>query len=841
VKNNVRNNFSTRLATTFVLLSIVSAGILLISLYFYLSKQAETEFKKGLLIKQDQTEKLIDTRFMQIRDNIRSIVNDNIVRATLLLRANNKLAERIKTAYPPNNGTFYFVQKNLYTPLSPESYAGLSQDTINFAVRNQPHGKPVVIDNRTKIIWWFSAPIKDGDKMMGTGVCLYDITEDKKLLKSIHETVNGYIVALNGNSFFNLNNGKILRTDYRVQAHLNHPLSLADKSDCIISNIHGLKDLYLLSSRKDLTQKKKKIASLMFLFSILVMLSATIIALFLSNLMVKPLKQITQKAIAISQGNRDILFDTETMWFAEFEQLSRTFNLMLSKLKDSEEESRYRELLENVDDAVYIFDKDGVIIEANEAASSYIDVTHKEFIGTNIHSIIPEQDCIQILRQNETDSKNSARNKITIETCILRKNGSSLPVEIVSRSITYRGKEVFLNVARDITMRIEAQNALKKSEQRYRMVVENSNDGIILIDDNFKVQYTNRVVPQIMGYSTDEMKGTDFRQYLADKNLLSNINDLGNHDKHKNSSDEYTIITKNGEKKRVRIRTNRYKNSDGTNMTVAFLLDITEQVKILEEKRELEEQLIHAQKMEAIGTLAGGIAHDFNNILMEIQGHISMMFLNADKDNPLNKDIIEIQNSVKSASNFTRQLLNFARKEKSNTIPISINEIVEKSSIIFSSSKKEIVIHKELQKDIPYINANPEQIKQALINLYVNAWQAMDGNGEIFIKTKDISLTDDFCYPFGLAGGQYVNISIRDTGPGIPPDTINRIFEPFFTTKQSGKGTGLGLTLTYKTVTSHKGIIRVKSKEKKGTTFNIYLPVATSGKEQARKKRAKNI
>lgn len=833
MKNNVRKKFSTRLATTFVFLSIISAGILLISLYLYLSKQAEIEFKEGLRLKQDQAENLIDSRFMQIKHNIQSIVNDNIIRVTLLLNAKNKLTERIKTAYPPKNGAFYFVQKNLYSPLCPESYAGLSQGIINFALRNNPHGKSVTIGNRTKLIWWFSAPIKNGDRLMGTGGCLYDITEDKKLLKSIHKTTNGYIIALNGNSLFNLNNGKKLPADYNFPTHSNHLPSLTDKTDYILSVIPGIKNLYFLSSKKNLIQEKKKIAGLMFMFSLLVLLSATIFALFLSNLMVKPLKQITQKAITISRGNRDIFFDTETMSFAEFEQLSKTFNFMLLKLKESEEQSRYRELLENVDDAVYIFNKEGVIIEANEAASSQLGITHRKFIGMNIHSIMPAQDYIQILKHNETTTKNSVRNKITMETSMLRKDGSSFPVEVISRPIIYRGEEVFLNVARDITMRIKAEKALKKGEKRYRMVVENSNDGIMLIDDNFKIQYTNKVVPRIMGYSPDELQQTDFRQYLTDKNLIPDIDHLINHDKHKISpSDEYTIITKNGEKKQIKIRANRYKTSDGTNMTVAFLLDITEQVKMLEEKKALEEQLIHAQKMEAIGTLAGGIAHDFNNILMEIQGHISIMLLKAGKDNPLNKNIIEIQKSVKSASKFTRQLLNFARKEKSSPRPIDINKIVEKSSVIFATSKKEVTIHKDLQKDIPLINADPGHIEHALINLYVNAWQAMDGGGEIFIKTEDTWLTNDFCFPFGLSGGKYVKISIRDTGSGISPETMNRIFEPFFTTKQSGKGTGLGLTLTYKTITSHKGIITVKSKEKKGTTFNIYLPALSQGEEK---------
>jgi PAS domain S-box-containing protein len=564
------------------------------------------------------------------------------------------------------------------------------------------------------------------------------------------------------------------------------------------------------------------------LFSLSVLAVSIIMSIFLSKQMVGPLREMTRKAILISKGNKELLFESDNKNYWEFNQLSQAFNFMLANLKDAQEQSRYKELLENVDDAVYIINQEGNIIEANEAAYSQLGYKPDMFFNLSIYAIIPEKDAEMIIKQLDSKTRSSSQDKITLVTCHLRTDGSCIPVEINSRPITYRGKKVILNVARNISKRIEAENALRESEERYRSVVENSRDGIMVIDDNFIILYANSVLPRILGYSLKEIEGSDFRKYLADKNAILTPDHLLDQQYNEKiaSYNEYDIICKNGEKKCVKIRANRFEDSNGKIKTVALILDITRQLRIEQEKKQLEAQLIHAQKMEAIGTLAGGIAHDFNNMLMGIEGSISIMRLQISNDEPQYKYITEIENSITKAGNLTKQLLSFSRKEKYKLKSICLNDIIETSSLMFIRARKEIKLYKKLRKDIWDVKVDKNQIEQVLINLYVNAWHAMPKGGDLYLQTENVRLNDDFCEPFKVPGGNYVNISVTDTGPGMDQKIMRRIFEPFFTTKEAGKGTGLGLALTYSIITNHRGIIKASSKKGHGSTFNIYLPVS---------------
>jgi len=683
-----------------------------------------------------------------------------------------------------------------------------------------PEGKILKDGNRLQLIWWFSDPVMHLEKHMGTVYALYDITQDKKLIEKIHKTVDGYIAMVNSGYLFRLNSEDTLPLD---SANLNSLFAKSEfislGSNVVLSEIKGFYSLFFLSSKESLIREKRRVTFLMGLFSLSVLAVSIIMSIFLSKQMVEPLKEMTRKAILISKGNKELLFESDDKNYWEFNQLSQAFNFMLANLKDAQEQSRYKELLENVDDAVYIINQEGNIIEANEAAYSQLGYTPDIFFNLNLSAIIPGKEAEMIIKQLDSKTRSSSRDKITLVTCHFRTDGSCIPVEINSRPITYRGKKVILNVARNISKRTEAENALRESEERYRSVVENSRDGIMVINDKFLILYANSVLPKILGYSRKEIDGSDFRKYLADKNAILTSEHLLDQ-----QHNEYDIICKNGEKKYVKIRANRFEDSNGKIKTVALVLDITEQLRIEQEKKQLEAQLIHAQKMEAIGTLAGGIAHDFNNMLMSIQGNISIMRVHINTDQPQYKYITEIENSITSAGDFTKQLLSFSRKEKYNLKSTCLNDIIETSSIMFIRARKEIKLHKKLQKDIWDVKIDKNQIEQVLVNFYVNAWHAMPKGGHLYIQTENVTLNDDFCNPFKVPGGNYVNISVTDTGVGMDPKIMRRIFEPFFTTKQAGKGTGLGLALTYSIITNHRGIIKVSSKKGHGSTFNIYLP-----------------
>jgi len=279
----------------------------------------------------------------------------------------------------------------------------------------------------------------------------------------------------------------------------------------------------------------------------------------------------------------------------------------------------------------------------------------------------------------------------------------------------------------------------------------------------------------------------------------------------------FTVTCKDGSRKDINLRPVTMENM---NQFVIYE-DITEKTK-------LERQLQQTQKFEAIGTLAGGIAHDFNNLLMGIQGRASLMSVDLEPSHPDSEHIKAIEDYIRSATDLTKQLLGFAQGGKYEVRPIDINELLIESATMFGRTKKEIRIHTKLQNPPPVVAADLRQIEQVLLNLYVNAWQAMPNGGELYLETKIVTLDDAYCKSHQAKPGRYAMVSVTDTGIGMDKSTCQRIFDPFLTTKEKARGTGLGLSSAYGIIKNHAGIIAVYSEVGQGTTFNIYLPISHS-------------
>jgi CheY-like chemotaxis protein len=228
--------------------------------------------------------------------------------------------------------------------------------------------------------------------------------------------------------------------------------------------------------------------------------------------------------------------------------------------------------------------------------------------------------------------------------------------------------------------------------------------------------------------------------------------------------------------------------------------------------------------MEAVGTLAGGVAHDFNNLLMGIQGRTSLMLLETDPIHPQFEHLKEIETYIKRAAKLTKQLLGFARGGKYVVKPTDLNDLIEKSSQMFGRTKKEITIYKKYHDQIWTVEIDRSQIEQVLLNIFVNAWQAMPAGGDLYIQTKNEMIDENFSGAYGVRPGKYVSISITDTGIGMDDKTVKRVFDPFFTTKDKERGTGLGLASAYGIIQNHDGMIIVESEKGRGATFHIYLP-----------------
>ena len=245
--------------------------------------------------------------------------------------------------------------------------------------------------------------------------------------------------------------------------------------------------------------------------------------------------------------------------------------------------------------------------------------------------------------------------------------------------------------------------------------------------------------------------------------------------------------------------------------------------------------------MEAVGTLAGGIAHDFNNLLMGIQGYASLMLFDTGPNHPHYEKLKRIEDQVKSAADLTRQLLGFARGGRYETRSTDLNELIERTTSMFERTKKEISIDRRYGENLWPVEVDRGQIEQVLLNVYVNAWQAIPGGGKIFVETTNVELDGNVVKPYGVREGRYVSLSVKDTGVGMEARTQERIFEPFFTTKEMSRGTGLGLASAYGIIKNHQGIITVDSEVGEGTTFTIYLPVSEQRVESEEKVVGKTV
>lgn len=259
---------------------------------------------------------------------------------------------------------------------------------------------------------------------------------------------------------------------------------------------------------------------------------------------------------------------------------------------------------------------------------------------------------------------------------------------------------------------------------------------------------------------------------------------------------------------------------------IVILTDVSEQ-------KRMEAQLIQAQKMEAIGTLAGGIAHDFNNLLMVVQGNVSLMLLDVNSAHPHYEMLRMIEKQVLSGSKLTAQLLGYARKGRYALRPIYLNQLVADTSGAFGRTRKNITIHQDLAKNLFTCEADQGQIEQVLMNLFVNAADAMPEGGDLFLRTANVNFSEIKGRGYIPNPGEYVLLTATDTGVGMDSKTIDCIFDPFFTTKELGRGTGLGLASTYGIVKGHGGYIEVESEKGHGTTFKVYLPASAKPVQQA--------
>ena len=392
-------------------------------------------------------------------------------------------------------------------------------------------------------------------------------------------------------------------------------------------------------------------------------------------------------------------------------------------------------------------------------------------------------------------------------------NAYLLPLAIASLLLIHR------------SFRLVAQ--LGESEDRFRALFESAPVGTALIDLDARIVSSNRSLEQLLGYRGAELVGRSFRELLAED---------GTPDRDADAADPLSDLLA-GERERFSAE-RRLRRKDGTTalgqVALALARDAQRRPHFgiamfedLTERRQLEEQLRHAQKMEAVGQLAGGIAHDFNNLLTIILGRTRYALRLIGRNNPLSGDLDEIATAADRAAALTQQLLAFGRRQVLRPRVLDPNAVVTSTTgMLRRLIGQDIEIVVDLAPDLGHVRADPGQLEQVIINLAVNARDAMPGGGRLTIRTADVEVDESVDADHAPVSGEYVLISVGDTGHGMDAETRSHIFEPFFTTKEPGKGTGLGLATVHGIVGQSAGYVRVESTPGAGSTFAVYLPRA---------------
>ncbi|MEE8573914.1 MAG: PAS domain S-box protein, partial [Thermodesulfobacteriota bacterium] len=512
----------------------------------------------------------------------------------------------------------------------------------------------------------------------------------------------------------------------------------------------------------------------------------------------------------------------------EFEELDKKRSEAEEELRLSERQ--YKALLNTTSYGIQMNDLSGMITFSNKAHGELLGFDEGELLGMYIWDMYSTE-----------DEKNEVKKYLDYLT-----EQEPEPTPYVGKNLTKDGRLIelqidwnykrnaegcltgFVSIITDITEQRRAEDALKASEEKYRTLLENLPQKIFLKDKNSAYISCNENYAADLNIKSSEIVGkNDFEFYpkeLAEKYRADDRKIIES----RKVEDIEEMYLQDGEERYVHtVKTPLFGDKGDVAAILGIFWDITERMRTEEDKERLQAQLLHSQKMEAIGQLTGGIAHDFNNIMTSVSTLSQLGIMDAAGKEPFGTYFRDINSASKRAVNLTRQLSIFSRKKPVNFTSVDINSIIESDLLnVFSSLIGEhISTTYRLNSELWKVRADRSNMEQIIMNLFLNAMDAMSMGGALTIKTENLELKEGDSYPCGRSrGGKYVCLSVTDTGAGMDAETKEKIFEPFFTTKAVGRGTGLGLSVVYGIVESHGGCIDVKSAPGKGTTFEVYLP-----------------
>ena len=503
------------------------------------------------------------------------------------------------------------------------------------------------------------------------------------------------------------------------------------------------------------------------------------------------------------------------------QRLNEALTLLQKSLKDRE---KFRNLVEDINAIVFATNQNGIVVYVSPSIHAYTGFRPDECVGLPFLDLVFPDDRKHL---RKIYPKIVAGQLKSNEYRIRHKRHQFCWVKAFNRpNITDGVFNGLRCVMVDITGRKKAEDAFRDSEIKHQTIIENIEEGYFEVDLKGNLTFVNTHLCRIAGFSKSQLLFTNFRDYTSRRTarLLFRIFNRVFRTGIPVANQDFKAVRRN-QKVILEISASLVRNRDSKPIGFRGMLrDITQRKRAEAELKELERQLYHAQRMEAIGTLAGGIAHDFNNILMGMQGNISLVRMRLPNRHPLTQKLKNVEQYIQNGAGLTRQLLDFARTKPRPTRISDLNFLIHKTARMFGRTKKEIQIDLSGLKASWTVNVDSGQIEQVLINLYVNAWQAMPGGGDLTLATRNVELNRQTVHPFGMKPGKYVEARVIDTGIGMDELTRQKIFTPFFTTKERGRGTGLGLSSAYGIIKNHGGFFKVASRLGRGSQFSIFLP-----------------
>ncbi len=497
-------------------------------------------------------------------------------------------------------------------------------------------------------------------------------------------------------------------------------------------------------------------------------------------------------------------------------------------------EGRFRMLIDAITDyAIYMLDPDGTVTTWNPGARRFKGYDESEIIGENFSRFYTVEDRKAGLPRRALETA-AREGRFENEGWRVRKDGSQFWAYVIIDPIRDSSGRLigFAKVTRDLTERRNAETTLRESEEQFRLLVQGVTDyAIYMLNPKGYVSSWNSGAERIKGYAPEEIIGQHFSRFYTEDDQRAGLPRaaLETAAREGRFEKESWRVRKDGTQFFAHVIIDAIYNTDGSLLGFAKITrDITERMNAARALEKTREELLQSQKMEAIGHLTGGVAHDFNNLLMAIQGSLELLQRRLPGDPKVGRLIDNALQGARRGSALTQRMLAFARRQELKLMPLDVRDVVQQmANLLQSSLGPSIRVETNFPSELPKVIADANQLELALLNLAINGRDAMPNGGTITIRaTRRADVP-------GLKAGNYLCVSVTDTGVGMDEDTLQRAMEPFFTTKGVGKGTGLGLPMVHGMAQQSGGTLLLKSKPGRGASAELYLPVAQGDQSSA--------